>query len=340
MSVIYFKDHRRIGFEILENEYSFGDFLVTNEEEKDNEYIYRRITFIHKVDLKDPEIERCFLNIVENKYTYEECGGKCCKSDVDGSITPERSFFSQPFQDFCDKEEDLLEQTIINFFDNALWIYKSSSLFLHDSGYHWIWFSFNQKDWYLVPVRPLGSMITRSYGQKEYERIENEVAVRNKQLAQHLVESMNKGQTAPIYARIYFEAVGNLSDNPQTAIVLAVESVEVAVKTFVTHFDAKARWLIENTPSPPVEKILKEYVPILMPQGSPSIPKELINQALHKAISARNKIVHSGLYKSDKDETEKWVTDLGKILSYLEYYMGYGWAENFFERPFNHWFFK
>ena len=337
MSTIYFKDYRRIGREVLEDEYSFGDFKVFNEEEKEGNCIYRRISFIHKVYLNDIEIENCFLNIVGNKYTEAECHGKCCKSDVDGSITPERVFFSKKFQDFCNKEESFLEETIIRFFDNALWIYKSGSLFLHDTGYHWIYFSFNQKDWYLVPIAPMPGRII-SYGQDEYQKLENEVKAKNRQLANCLIESMNSGQIVPIYPRIYFEAVKNIRENNHTAVVLAVEAIEVAVKTCIVHFDDKAKWLIENVPSPPLEKILKEYVKSLIPKNAPEIPKELISHSLHNAIMARNKIVHSGNCAIDTEQTHSLVHDIGKILAYIDYYIGCDWARYFFDRPFNHWF--
>ena len=339
MSTIYFKDHRRIGYEILEKECSFGDFIVTDDEEKEGDCIYRNISFIHKVEIKNEEIEKCFLNIANNKYTYEECNGKCCKSDIDGSITPVREFFSQEFQDFCNKEESFLEETIIRFFDNALWIYKSSEFFLNDNRRHWINFSFNKKDWYLVPIRPIDGLLGKPITQDEYNKLENDVKVRNKELARCLVESMNNGQIAPIYPRIYYEAVNNLSNNPQTAIVLAVESVEVAVKTCISHFDEKAKWLIDNIPSPPLEKMLKEYVTTLIPVRMPPIPKELINHSLHDAVVARNKIVHSGLYQISKKEALVLIEDIGRILAYLEYYMGCDWAKFFFDRPFNHWFF-
>lgn len=339
MSTIYFKDYRKMGYEVLEKECSFGDFIVIDEEEKEGDCIYRKISFIHKVEIEDKEIEKCFLNIIKNKYSYEECKGKCCKSDIDGSITPVREFFSKDFQDFCNNEEVFLEQTIIRFFDNALWIYKSSEFFLNDNRRHWIYFSFDKKDWHLVPIRPIGGIFGPPFTQDEYNKLENDIKVRNKELASCLVESMNNGHTAPIYPRIYHEAVNNLSDNPQTAIVLAVESVEVAVKTCIACFDEKAKWLIDNFPSPPIEKMLKEYVAMLLPEGMPSIPKELINHSLHKAVIARNKIVHSGLYQINKEEALVLIEDLGRILAYLEYYMGYEWAKFFFDRPFNHWFF-
>lgn len=337
MSLIFFKDHRRIGFEILEDKYEFGEFMVINEEEREGDDIYRKITFIHKVELTDSEVERCFLNVAENKYSYEECKGKCAKNDLDGSITPERVVLPQAFQDFCNKEEDLLEQTIISFFDKALWIYKSSSLLLHDSGYHWFYFSFNLKDWHLVPFLPLNGRIS-CHGQEEYRRLEKELEIKNRRLAHHLLESMNNRSEALIYPRIYFEAVKNISNNPETAIVLAVESLEVALKNCIVHLDAKTKWLMDNIPSPPLEKILKEYLPLLIPPSVPTIPNELITHSLKNAVCARNRIVHLGSYKVDKKKTEKWLTDIGRIIAYLEYYMGCDWADCFFDRPFNHWF--
>lgn len=339
MSTIYFKDYRRMGYEVLEKECSFGDFRVIDEEEKEGDCIYRKISFIHKVEIEDKEIEKCFLNIIKNKYSYEECKGKCCKSDIDGSITPVREFFSKDFQDFCNNEEDFLEQTIIRFFDNALWIYKSSEFFLNDNRRHWIYFSFDKKEWRLVPIRPVGGLLGQPFTENEFNRLENEVKVRNKELARCLVESMNNGQIAPIYSRIYYEAVNYLSKNPQTAIVLAVESVEVAAKNCISYFDENAKWLIDNVPTPPLEKILKEYVTVLIPKGMPPIPKELINRSLHDAVIARNKTVHSGVFQMKRKEANVLIKDLGRILAYLEYYMGCDWAKFFFDRPFNHWFF-
>lgn len=340
MSTIYFRDHRRIGFEILEKEYVFGDFRVIEEEDREGFTIYRKVTFILKAKCEDSEIEQCFRNIIANKYSYEECGGKCCKSDIDGSITPNREFFPEAFQEFCTKEEIILEQTITRFFDNALWIYKSGALFLQDRMRHWIQFSFDQKEWYLVPILPLKGILGRPYGNEEYQRLENQVKEKNSYLAQWLVKSMENGQTAPIYPRIYFEAIDILNENIQTAIVLAVEAVEVAVKTCIVHFDNKVKWLIENVQSPPLEKIIKEYLTLLIPKEYPAIPKELVNHSLHDAIIARNKIVHSGLYKIDEDKANKLVEDLGRIIAYLECYMGYNWATYFLDRPFNHWFFR
>ena len=74
-------------------------------------------------------------------------------------------------------------------------------------------------------------------------------------------------------------------------------------------------------------------MPTLIPKDAPKIPKDLINQSLHNAITARNKIVHSGLYQIDYDQTKSMVYDLGRILAYLDFYVGCDWAHHFFERP-------
>ena len=84
--------------------------------------------------------------------------------------------------------------------------------------------------------------------------------------------------------------------NLRSAVVIAVAAAEVGFKHFVAELMPECEWLLLNVPSPPLEKMLTEFLPIIpirrkIRDTLPAIPPSVLDQ-IKKANTLRNQIVH------------------------------------------------
>ncbi len=125
----------------------------------------------------------------------------------------------------------------------------------------------------------------------------------------------------------------SLRTDPTTAIVLCVMAVEVETKRLIVDLAPDAAWLVREVPSPPVVRMLTEYLPKLSTAAaSQPLPAEVIAD-LVIAVKIRNDLTHRG------PKAERWTTTefrparhvrttevSSDILWLLDYYRGHGWA--------------
>src|SRR2546422_3448400 len=64
----------------------------------------------------------------------------------------------------------------------------------------------------------------------------------------------------PLGHELLREAFRNQRDNTRSAVVMAVAAAETAMKELVVTLAPETRWLMENIPSPPLDKIIREYL--------------------------------------------------------------------------------
>lgn len=125
--------------------------------------------------------------------------------------------------------------------------------------------------------------------------------------------------------------------NGRAAIVLAVSAVEVALKALVSEKIPQAEWLAFNLPMPPVEKIIREYVPLLFPEVNRNeytaeiFPKDVM-EAVAKFVGIRNAIAHRG---EDADSRDSWkcCDCMRDVLFRLDYLNGHKWAKYYWRSP-------
>jgi hypothetical protein len=114
-----------------------------------------------------------------------------------------------------------------------------------------------------------------------------------------------------------------------SALVIAVAAAEIGTKQLVSRFVPEATWLVEHVPSPPLERLLREYVPEL-PLGDvdPSLvpPPERLLEALRKGVTIRNAVAHVGTRSVDPDTIHDVLDAVQDLLWLFDYYAGHHWA--------------
>jgi hypothetical protein len=99
------------------------------------------------------------------------------------------------------------------------------------------------------------------------------------------------GEREPLGRQIWHAAT---QVDPRTSIVLAVTAVEVELKRLIGALVPQADWLVANAPSPPIHKIIRNYLPTLPRSVEYAEPPPQLLRALEKAVALRNKFVHVG----------------------------------------------
>ncbi len=79
-------------------------------------------------------------------------------------------------------------------------------------------------------------------------------------------------QVAPVGHELIREAWDLRVRSARGALVLGVAALEAGVKQFVQELVPDTSWLLENLPSPPMEKILKTYLPSISGRGTGAQP--------------------------------------------------------------------
>lgn len=126
---------------------------------------------------------------------------------------------------------------------------------------------------------------------------------------------------------LLWEARGLSSTNARLA--LTITALEVGTKEFIGRCVPGADWLLENLQSPPVFKLLRDYLPLLTPivPGFDSYlpPSAGVLTAINKGVQARNALLHRG-----ESFTAKEMADLDAavhtVLTMLDRYAGEKWS--------------
>src|SRR5262249_16961684 len=101
----------------------------------------------------------------------------------------------------------------------------------------------------------------------------------------------------PFAHELLREAMGLLGHSPRSALLMTATAVETGVKDHIARLLPKASWLMQKLPSPPVFRILRDYLPELH-EGSTMVSdwKALLPlwKVCEKLGEARNSLTHTG----------------------------------------------
>jgi len=81
-----------------------------------------------------------------------------------------------------------------------------------------------------------------------------------------IVEKMfSTGAEQPLYHDLFREAWQSKENNPRSSLVMAMAAAETALKTTAVDLykNAGTTWLFENLPSPPIDRMLRDYIQLL-----------------------------------------------------------------------------
>ena len=200
----------------------------------------------------------------------------------------------------------------------ALWragMHGHHELIRQGTGVVW---SSDQREW--KPARPKVSMVMAA-DVRSVTNVE-EFLGDVKQLVQ-------QEEQAPVAHEILREAWNLASRSPRSALMLGMAAVEVGVKAFITLLVPESEWLCFEVPTPPIVRVLREYLPKLPVRrridGKAFIPDDML-ETLKKATEKRNRAAHRGVVV----EHDQWLIELlntiQRILFLLDYYAGHDWS--------------
>jgi hypothetical protein len=188
--------------------------------------------------------------------------------------------------------------------------------------------SLDQETWWRISIRGRGYVQVSLYdlGPSAITRISE---------VQRLLDADDE---MPVGHELLTEAQEQAHLSLRSALVLSLAALEVGFKGLIGELVPAATWLAAELPSPPLEKMLRHYLPLLPKalEVSAGLGDRLNDDVLvqvRKAVELRNNLVHKGKAKIDFRWLHSWM-DLCRDLLYLfDFYQGHSWALQEIEGP-------
>ena len=237
---------------------------------------------------------------------------------VKGNSAVSRQLFPKDFQDLCSAVHHELSDLVKRAVKLLRWrmaIRGSHNPILSSCGASW---SFDDRAWYPLPDDIRGE-------------IELHVAPRISDKVHRETETMIKtGLSEPLGHELFLEAWQLRRSNPRSALIIGMAAAEVGFKQCIGKLVPHAEWLANNVPSPPLDKMLSQYLPQLPTkltiEGKVLKPSKRIRRAIKEGIDARNLTVHRGGELQPTEQLKEILLSVRDLLYLLDYYCGFGWA--------------
>jgi hypothetical protein len=141
------------------------------------------------------------------------------------------------------------------------------------------------------------------------------------------------GHAEPVYHELHREAAEQSGKNLRSAFLLAFSALEVGMKHFISRLEPGASWLAMNSPSPPMVKLITEYIPTLKSKahghGLVERLPDSINDDIKKAVTWRNDLAHKGVFNLSEDKLIELLSTIKDLLWYFDYHSGHEWARSY-----------
>ena len=230
---------------------------------------------------------------------------------------PGPSGFPESFQSFLASVHDELADYARRTISVLRW--RANQLGPHDPissrGMAW---STDGIFWHPAPAHHSVSVIAQSHlrpSEEIHEDVRSLVAV---------------GRTGPLHHDLFREAWEQHYSNPRSAIVIGIAAAEIAVKKCITELVPEAEWLAINLPTPPLVRILAEYLPMLparcLIDNRVVPPPESLLDCLRKGVTIRNQLSHAGTASPSVDTVGEVLKAIHDLLWLLDFYSGNEWA--------------
>lgn len=141
---------------------------------------------------------------------------------------------------------------------------------------------------------------------------------------------VQSGESEPLGHELLREAGSIKSNYPKSALLIAVSAAETAIKKCITFFKPETCWLIENTASPDIIKLYRDYIHAEILKDtkykSLNLPNETILKPLRNIIYMRNIIAHGGVCNINGDKVSDYLHTIKNLLWLIDLFLGYEWA--------------
>jgi hypothetical protein len=130
----------------------------------------------------------------------------------------------------------------------------------------------------------------------------------------------------PIHHELIREAIEQIRTSPRAALIIGISALEIAVKQVMINLTTNAEWLITNTPSPNILKIIKHYFPLLIINYDNCKIEQTILNRIEDGISARNELIHRGSIPPRITSIYEILEAIYRVIWFCDYYCGHEWA--------------
>ena len=141
------------------------------------------------------------------------------------------------------------------------------------------------------------------------------------------------GGSAPLHDDLFREAWEQRYENPRSALLIGIAAAELSVKHCISTLVPDAKWLVTNLPTPPLVKMLSEYLPKLPARckldGQVKPPPAQVIDLLSKGVTIRNQLSHAGASNPSTDDVEEILLAVRDVLWLIDFYVGSEWALGF-----------
>lgn len=268
------------------------------------------------------EIEAAFVSISENRLPEGTVVKKeAWYLEADGTLKPNYaiplSHFPPWFRRFVNELHKELRDYLVSTIRVLRWrclVEGRPNPFAHVR-FEW---SFDGLKWRYVPTST-----------SLHVELQRNVHFSPKALAE-IEKLVSEGRSEPLGHELLREAQHLRSSTPRSSLLTAVAAAEVGFKECVADLVPQAKWLILKVPSPPLTKMLKEYLPNLagrrLIKGLVSPPPKHVMRVLHEAVEKRNEVIHQGAASLTSDDLVVVLDAVSDLLFLLDYYRGQEWA--------------
>jgi hypothetical protein len=142
-------------------------------------------------------------------------------------------------------------------------------------------------------------------------------------------ELLEMRYSEPLSRSLFREAWALRDSNHSSALVIGFTAIEVGTKELIQTLVPNAGWLAFELPSPPLDRILKHYVPRLPARltfGGRVVVPDRIRKLIISAMKERNKLAHRGVMRLAESELEAILRGINDLLWLFDIYSGHGWA--------------
>jgi hypothetical protein len=133
---------------------------------------------------------------------------------------------------------------------------------------------------------------------------------------------------APPFAReLLREAWSEENKNPRSALVIGIAALETGIKDLIIGLIPETEWLIRNLQSPPVHRMLGEYLPLLRAKNQRVLcPSPEMVEEVQKWIGIRNELSHGKAADINVEKLTKFLLLVSDLLYAVDYARGFDWA--------------
>ena len=141
---------------------------------------------------------------------------------------------------------------------------------------------------------------------------------------------LSKDVEPPVYHELLREAKELQTSSPKSSVILAISAAEIAVKSVIVSRVPESTWLLDNIQSPPVVRMLIQYLPALFPREQQLYElqnKSGLIKTIEGGVQIRNLMVHKGSSPPAGENVIEIIRAVQELLWICDYYSGHLWAE-------------